>query len=124
MSNYSYLILVVLYTFTFYFAMHQSSHLVAVRSDYRVSLNPILSVLMNLERIAGLAFLVWYGYKTVWYYPILLAAIAFPTTLLLKIIERATKLYRIAWAISIMGIVIVPILLYLMVVHISTTANL
>ena len=59
--------------------------------------------------------------KTIWYYPIVLALIGIPTTLLLKIVEHATKLHRIAWAISITGIVVVPVLLYLMVAHINAT---
>jgi hypothetical protein len=68
-------------------------------------------------------FLVWYGYQTVWYYPLILAAIGFASTLVLTTIEHAIKLHRSAWAISISGILFVPVLLYLMITHINATTG-
>jgi hypothetical protein len=123
MSNHPYFVLVILYTLAFYFYMHQSSHLTHLSADPRLRLNPLLSLLMSIEQIAGLLFLVWYGYETVWYYPLLLAAIGFPGTIVLTTIERAIKLHRSAWAISISGILFVPVLLYLMVAHINATVG-
>jgi hypothetical protein len=61
---------VILYTFTFYFTMHQSSHLVYMEADQRVKLNSCLAFLMRVEQIIIVVFLVWYGYRTVWYYPL------------------------------------------------------
>ena len=119
----SYMVLILLYTFTAYFIQHQKSHLAFLGADRRVQLNPLLSTLMAVEGIAGLLFLVWYGYKTVWYYPMILVLIGIPTTFVLKIVEHAVKLHRIAWAISITGIVVVPILLYLMVLHINAVVD-
>ena len=75
---------------------------------------------MNIEQFAGPIFLIWYGIKTVWYYPLLLIAICFPGTIVLVTIERALKLTRNAWVISISGILFVPVLLYFMVAHINT----
>lgn len=74
---------------------------------------------MSIEHIGGLLFLVWYGCRAVWYYPLILAAIGFPSTLVLTTIEHAIKLHRNAWAISISGILFVPVLLYLMIAHIN-----
>ena len=103
--------------------MHQSSHLAHVLADWRVILNPFLAIIMSVEKIIVVLFLVWYGYRTVWYYPLLLAAIGFPETIVLTTIEHAMKLHRSAWAISILGILFVPVLLYLMISHINTTTG-
>src|ERR1700730_16022316 len=103
MSSHPYLTLVVLYTFTFYFSMHQSSHLAHLGANWRVRLNRFLAMLMSVEQIIVLLFLVWYGYRTVWYYPLILVAIGFPATFVWTTIERAMKLHKNAWAISISG---------------------
>jgi hypothetical protein len=123
MGSHPYLTLVILYTFTSYFSMHQSSHLAYLSADRRVRLNPCLAMLMSVEQIIVVLFLVWYGYKTVWYYPLILAAIGFPMTFVLTTIEHVMRLHRSAWAISISGVLFVPVLLYLMISHINTTAG-
>jgi hypothetical protein len=123
MSTHPYLTLVILYTFTSYFSMHQASHLAYLDADRRVKLNPYLALLMSVEQIIVVLFLVWYGYRTVWYYPLVLAAIGFPMTLVLTTIEHAIKLHRSAWAISISGVLFVPVLLYLMMSHINASAG-
>jgi ppGpp synthetase/RelA/SpoT-type nucleotidyltranferase len=84
------------------------------RVAYVSELNSYLALLMSVEQIIVVLFLVWYGYRTVWYYPLVLAAIGFPMTFVLTTIERAIKLHRSAWAISISGVLFVPVLLYLM----------
>jgi len=123
MGSHPYLTLVILYTFTSYFSMHQSSPLAYLSADRRVRLNPCLAMLMSVEQIIVVLFLVWYGYKTVWYYPLILAAIGFPMTFVLTTIEHVMRLHRSAWAISISGVLFVPVLLYLMISHINTTAG-
>src|SRR5260370_2663688 len=123
MSSHPYLTLVILYTFTFYFSMHQSSHLAYLEVDWRVRLNPCLAMLMSVEQIIVVLFLVWYGYRTVWYYPLILSAIRVPMTFVFTAIDRAMKLQRSAWAISISGVIFVPVLLYLMISHINATAG-
>ena len=123
MSSYPYLTLVILYTFTSYFSIHQGSHLAYLEADRRVKLNPCLAFLMGIEQIIIFLFLVWYGYRTVWYYPLVLAAIGFPASIVLTTIEHAMKLHRSAWAISISGVLFVPVLLYFMISHINATAG-
>ena len=123
MSSHPYLTLVILYTFTFYFSMHQASHLAYLEADWRVKLNRYLALLMSVEQIIVVLFLVWYGYRTVWYYPLVLAAIGFPMTFVLTAIEHAMKIHRSAWAISISGLLFVPILLCLMISNINATAG-
>jgi hypothetical protein len=123
MSSHPYLTLVILYTFTSYFSMHQSSHLAYLEVDWRVRLNPCVALLMSVEQIIVVLFLVWYGYRTLWYYPLVLAATGFPMTFVLTAIERAMKLHKSAWAISISGVLFVPVLLYVMIAHINATAG-
>jgi hypothetical protein len=123
MGSHPYLTLVILYTFTCYFSMHQSGHLAYLSADRRVRLNPCLAMLMSVEQIIVVLFLVWYGYRTVWYYPLILAAIGFPMTFVLTAIEHAMKLHRSAWAISISGLLFVPMLLYLMISNIDAMAG-
>jgi hypothetical protein len=103
--------------------MHQASHLAYLEVDPRVKLNSYLALLMSVEQIIVVLFLVWYGYRTVWYYPLVLAAIGFPMTFVLTTIERAIKLHRSAWAISISGVLFVPVLLYLMMSDINASAG-
>jgi hypothetical protein len=80
-------------------------------------------MLMSVEQIIVVLFLVWYGYRTVWYYPLILAAIGFPMTFVLIAIEHAMKLHRSAWAISISGLLFMPMLLYLMISNIDAMAG-
>lgn len=87
------LTLAILASLAFYFAMHQGSHL-AYLSVNRVQLNPTLSLLMSIERIAVPIFLIWYGFKTVWYYPLLLSVIIFPGAIVLVSIEKALRLTK------------------------------
>lgn len=115
----SYGTLVVIYGFVSYFAMHHSSHLAYLGNDQRVRLNPVLVLLMRVEQLAGLGVLVWYGYRAVWYYPLILVLIGFAGAFVLKAIERLINLQRVAWAISIFGIFAIPVLLCLMVVQIN-----
>ena len=117
------LMLVILASTAFYFMMHQGSHLAYFNADFRVKLNPTLTLLMSIEQYAIPIFLIWYGFKTVWYYPLLLVAICFPGTIVLVMIEKALKLHRNAWVISIAGILLVPLLLYFMVAHINTAGS-
>lgn len=63
------------------------------------------------------------GYRTVWYYPLILAVLGFPATIVLTTIEHAMKLHRSAWAISISGVLFVPVLLYMMISHINAKAG-
>ena len=78
---------------------------------------------MSVEQIVVVLLLVWYGYKAVWYYPFILMGIGFPATIILTTIERAMKLHRSAWAISISGVLFVPTLFYFMVSRINATAG-
>jgi hypothetical protein len=66
MSSHPYLTLVILYTFTFYFSMHQASHLAYLDAERRVKLNPYLALLMSVEltQLVGAA-LFWLAFSRV-----------------------------------------------------------
>jgi hypothetical protein len=49
--------------------------------------------------------------------------IGFPGTIVLVTIEKALRLHRNAWVISVSGILFVPVLLYFMVAHINTAGS-
>jgi hypothetical protein len=114
--------LIVLASLASYFTMHQGSHLAWLSAGHS-QLNPTLALLMSIEKYASPIFLIWYGFKTVWYNPLLLIAICFPGTIVLVTIERTLGLTRKAWVISISGILFVPVLLYFMVAHINTAGS-
>jgi hypothetical protein len=114
--------LIILTSLATYFSMHQGSHLAYLSVD-RAQLNPVLTILMNIEQYAGPIFLIWYGFKTVWYYPFLLIAVCFPPIIVLAAIEQTLKLTRNAWVISVSGILFVPVLLYFMVAHVNTAGS-
>src|SRR6516162_10584157 len=114
--------LIILASLASYFTMHQGSHLTWLSAGH-AQLNPTLALLMVVEKYASPVFLIWYGWKTVWYYPLILMAICFPGTIVLVNIEKALKLTQRAWVISISGILFVPVLYYFMLVHVSTVIS-
>jgi hypothetical protein len=92
MAASSYLLLAIPYTFVSYFAMHRSSHLAYLQVDPRVRLNPFIVFVMRIEQFLGVVFLIWYGYMTVWYNPVILLIVAFFGTFILKAIEHTLRL--------------------------------
>jgi hypothetical protein len=116
------LTLIILASFVSYFRMHQGSHLAYVNA-YHTQLNPTLTLLMYLGRYTGPIFLIWYGFKTVWYYPFLLMTVCIPGVIVLVSIEQAVRLTQRAWVISISGILFVPGLIYLMFTHVNTLGS-
>ena len=114
--------LIILASLASYFTMHEGSHLTWLSAGH-ARLNPTLALLMVVEKYASPVFLIWYGWKTVWYYPMLLMVICFLGTIVLVTIERALKLTQKAWIISISGILFVPVLFYFMFVHVNTVVS-
>jgi hypothetical protein len=60
-------------------------------------------------------FLIWYGYKTIWWYAVGVLAIGFVFQLLWTKIGIVTGAVKNAWAISLIGIPIIPALFFFMV---------
>ena len=78
---------------------------------------------MYIVRYMGPIFLIWCGFKSVWYYPFLLMAVCIPGVIVLVYVEKALRLTQRAWVISISGILFVPMLIYFMVAHVNTAGG-
>jgi hypothetical protein len=106
----------VMYSLFGYFLGHQASHLAAINAG-RATLNPVLTLVLLIYHwlFFPWLFLAWYGYKTVWWYAIAALAIGLAFRLSWTKIEIVSGAVRNAWAISLIGIPIVPVLLIFMV---------
>lgn len=112
-----FLVLVFAYSALSWFVGHQGSHLVAI-SKGDAELNPALGFLMKLTSSVPVyvGLLVWLGYRTHWYYPLVLFALSFLVRPLVFVsIERALGWDRSAWAISLIGILAIPLITFAMV---------
>ena len=104
-----------------YFHKHQASHLAHLAIG-NAELNPfLLHLLIGSYRwvyrwlvYLPWAFLVWYGYKTVWWLAVGAWVAGWIFQLVLVKIEMATGLTRSAWAISLVGIPVIPVLIIVM----------
>ena len=105
----------VMYSLFAYFLGHQASHLAAI-TVRRAELRPRLALVLLVYRWVFFPwlFLIWYGYKTVWWYAVAAGVTGFAFRLIWTKIEMVTGAVRNAWAISLIGIPIVPVLLILM----------
>ena len=103
-----------LYSLSSYFLGHQGSHLAALRAGTAV-LNPVLVlplVVYNWLSFLPLGFLIWCGYKTVWWYAVGTFLVGWVIRLAMIKIEMASGLTRSAWAISLLGILVIPASLF------------
>jgi hypothetical protein len=73
---------------------------------------------MRIEQLDGIIFLIWYGYTTGWRNAIALVVVGFVGAFILIAIEHALNLPRIAWAISLAGVVAIPFLLWFLVTQV------
>lgn len=106
-----------MYSLLAYFQGHQGSHLAAIKSG-QAELNPVLlSILLiyNWLFFVPWLFVVWYGHKTVWWYAVGVFVIGWVSRLVWTKIGMVTGLIKNAWAISLVGILIIPALLLCMV---------
>lgn len=106
-----------------YFTGHQASHLVAVVQG-RAELNPpaifALQVFQWLD-FAPWIFLVWYGVKSVWWAAAAAGAAGIVLRLILVKVEMMAGLQRNAWAISLAGLVIIPLAVALIATQLWTS---
>jgi len=110
MINQVFLIQTLLYGTVSYFYGHQGSHLASVRSG-QSRLNPLLVKILWLYNITFLPWLVliWLGFHIVWYYPVAILIASFIPRLILISIEMKMGWTSNAWAISLIGIVTIPL---------------
>jgi hypothetical protein len=71
-------------------------------------------LIVGIERMLGIALLVYLGYVSQWYLPLVLYAIGLIGQFILVRIETAIGLHKRAWAISLAGLPVLPIILVYM----------
>lgn len=129
--------LIVAYSLWYYFLGHQMSHVINGRTPSRVGeeffvsflgegrggttarqlslfLQHTFPLIVGTERVLGIAFLIYVGYVSQWYVALVLFAIGFVGQFILVRIEMALGFHRYAWAISLAGLPILPIILIYM----------
>jgi hypothetical protein len=106
----------ILYGISTYFHRHQGSHLVHIKSG-EVTLNPILVFILWSYNITFLPwlFLIFIGFKTTWYLPLIVLGLSQAISLSLVSIEMKLN-YKNNGIIngalvSILGIIVVPLTL-------------
>lgn len=77
-------------------------------------LQRIFPLMVGIERILGIALLIYLGYVSQWYLPLALYAIGFIGQFILVRAEKAIGLHKQAWAISLIGFAVFPIILVYM----------
>ena len=110
------LIMSILYGITIFFWGHQGSHLAWIKAR-EASLNILLVLILYIYHITFLPWLalIYIGYKTLWYYPVIILALAQVIRLFLVSIEM-----RFKWngaLISLTGILVIPISLIALILQ-------
>lgn len=110
--------LIVAYSFWKYFLGHQGSHIAYIISHgggINATVFQFLLWYNRLGAVFGLAFLIYLGYVSRWYIPLVVFALAFIGQGILVAIETKLRLQQHAWAISLTGLPILPIIMGFMV---------
>lgn len=102
--------LMLAYFFWDYFLGHQMSH-VAYASQGLGSMPAYLPFFGLSARILGVVFLIYFGYKSHWYLPVVLYALGYVGQAAIIWIEVKIGLRQYAWAISLAGVLVMPLLL-------------
>lgn len=132
--------LIISYSLWYYFLGHQMSHVIYAQQGHmplvpsrvgeeffvlflgenlggatarRLSLflQHTFPLIVGIERVLGIAFLIYLGYVSRWYLPLALYAIGFVGQFILVRVETAIGFHRQAWAISLAGLPVLPIIL-------------
>lgn len=110
-------LIAIMYSLLAYFHGHQGSHIAAIKSG-QAKLNPVLLWILlvyNWLFFVPWLFLIWYGYKTIWWYAVGVFVIGWVFRLVWTKIGMVTGIIKNAWSISLIGIPIIPALLFCMV---------
>jgi hypothetical protein len=116
MSNDTFWLIALTYSVIAYLYGHQGSHLVAIKFG-TAALNPMLLVVLlvyNWLFFVPWLLLIWYGYKTVWWYAVRAFLVSWVFRLIWTKIAMITGLVKNAWALSLIGIPAIPALLLYM----------
>ena len=104
--------IVLLYSMVAFITGHQGSHAFSIKTGLS-TLNPVLTLLLGLYSLPfPILFLIWIGYKTIWWYAVSIFFMSLIFRLIWTKITIETGLVKSAWAISLLGIIIIPFLLF------------
>lgn len=106
--------LIIAYSLWYYFLGHQMSHVIYAAQGHGTTPS-FLPLYTALARFLGIAFLIYFGYVSHWYFALILYAIGFIGQFILVRVETALGLQKHAWAISLAGVPILPAVLVYMV---------
>lgn len=73
-----------------------------------------------IAKVLGIAFLIYFGYVSHWHLPLILYALGYVGQFVLKLLEIRLGLHKYAWAISLSGVVALPLLLGYMFYIVAT----
>ena len=121
MSDVTFWAIAILYSILQYFYGHQGSH-VAHMAAGNANLSPTLtSVLLIYNWLFFLPWIAigWYGYKVGWKPAVLVLVLGWGLRLIWTKIGIETGAIRSAWAISLIGIPLIPLLLFAIVELVS-----
>jgi hypothetical protein len=109
-------LIAAMYSFFAFFLGHQAGHLFAIKCG-QATLNPLFVTILLVYHwlFWPWLFLIWFGYKTGWWYGLAAFVIGNVFRLVWTKISQVTGAIKNAWAISLIGIPIVPVLLIFMV---------
>lgn len=106
--------LIIAYSLWYYFLGHQMSHVLYASQGHGTTPS-YLPLYTALARFLGIAFLIFFGYISHWYFALILYVIGFIGQFILVRVEIALGLQKQAWAISIAGVPILPAVLVYMI---------
>ncbi len=115
------LLMSIFYGIAAYFHRHQGTHLTQIKSG-QVTLNTILVLILwsyNITFLPWLA-LIYIGYKTIWYFPVIILFLSQVVSFFSVSLER-----KFNWngaLISLMGIIFIPIAL-IFLIYLSTSLS-
>ena len=119
MNYQAFVLMIILYGISTYFHGHQGSHLTYIKEGHqrqfgRVTLNPLLILILQIYNITMLPWLVLIiiGITTVWFYPIIIILFSQIVRFSLTGIEMRLKVNGAL--ISLTGIFVIPVTLYFM----------
>jgi hypothetical protein len=116
MPDISFWAIVIMYSGATFLHGHQGSHLAYLKIG-SATLNPILILPMWIYNITFpfVLFSAWIAYKVSWKYSLLIIGMSFILRLVWTGIASATGANRNAWALSLLGIPVIPVLFIFMV---------
>ncbi len=106
--------LLIAYPVWYFFLGHQMTNVIYATRGLATH-PPFLPFFAGAARVLGAAFLLYFAYKSHWYFALILYLMGFVGQFVLVRIEMAFGFQKQAWAISLIGVLVLPIVLSYMI---------